>query len=124
VGRALHPHLGFLAGWSMFLDYLVIPPGTTHGHGGNQRVLEMATCPSIAATEYSFFMYDFARHSWDDKSKAMTGKPCKMHLDHGFATGKWVRESWVKDHLRAKPKVLKWTKDFVLDRYSSDKVPP
>lgn len=25
VGRALNPHLGFLAGWSMFLDYLVIP---------------------------------------------------------------------------------------------------
>ena len=25
VGRALSPHLGFLAGWSMFLDYLVIP---------------------------------------------------------------------------------------------------
>ena len=25
VGRAFNPHLGFLAGWSMFLDYLVIP---------------------------------------------------------------------------------------------------
>ncbi|HLH57112.1 MAG TPA: APC family permease [Verrucomicrobiae bacterium] len=25
VGRALNPHLGFLAGWSMFLDYLIIP---------------------------------------------------------------------------------------------------
>jgi len=25
VGRTFHPHLGFLAGWSMFLDYLVIP---------------------------------------------------------------------------------------------------
>jgi amino acid transporter len=25
VGRALSPHLGFLAGWSMFLDYLIIP---------------------------------------------------------------------------------------------------
>ncbi len=25
VGRALNPHLGFLAGWSMFLDYLMIP---------------------------------------------------------------------------------------------------
>src|SRR5512137_1373979 len=25
VGRALNPHLGFLAGWCMFLDYLVIP---------------------------------------------------------------------------------------------------
>jgi putrescine importer len=25
VGRALNPHLGFLAGWAMLLDYLVIP---------------------------------------------------------------------------------------------------
>ncbi len=25
VGRGLHPHLGFIAGWAMFLDYLVIP---------------------------------------------------------------------------------------------------
>lgn len=25
VGRSLHPHCGFIAGWAMFLDYLVIP---------------------------------------------------------------------------------------------------
>jgi putrescine importer len=25
VGRALNPHLGFLAGWAMFLDYVMIP---------------------------------------------------------------------------------------------------
>jgi putrescine importer len=25
VGRGLHPHFGFIAGWAMFLDYLVIP---------------------------------------------------------------------------------------------------
>jgi amino acid transporter len=25
VGRGLHPHAGFIAGWAMFLDYLVIP---------------------------------------------------------------------------------------------------
>ena len=25
VGRALHPHLGFLTGWAMMLDYFVIP---------------------------------------------------------------------------------------------------
>lgn len=25
VGRALHPHLGFLAGWAMLLDYFVLP---------------------------------------------------------------------------------------------------
>jgi len=101
-------------------DLYLIPPGTTHGTGGNQMILEMDTCPSIAATEYSFFHYDFARHSWDDNTKTMTGKRCKMHLDHGFSADKWVRESWVRDHLRAKPKVIAWTKDYVFDRYSSD----
>lgn len=111
----------FIARWDTNVgDLFLIPPGTTHGHGGNQMVLEMDTCPSVAATEYSFFMYDFARHSWDDKTKTMTGKPCMMHLDHGFATDKCVRESWVKDHLRATPKVIKWTKDYMFDRYSSD----
>ena len=25
VGRGLNPHLGFLAGWAMFLDYLLVP---------------------------------------------------------------------------------------------------
>ncbi|MCL2816291.1 MAG: hypothetical protein FWD23_16985, partial [Oscillospiraceae bacterium] len=53
-------------------DLYLIPPGTTHGHGGNQMVLEMDTCPSVAATEYSFFEYDFARNSWDDTNKTMT----------------------------------------------------
>jgi mannose-6-phosphate isomerase class I len=101
-------------------DLYLIPAGTTHGSGGNQMVLEMDTCPSIAGTEYSFFMYDFARHTWDDKTKTMTGKPCRMHCDHGFNIDKTVRASWAKDHLRAKPKVIKWTKEYSFDRYSSD----
>jgi mannose-6-phosphate isomerase class I len=100
-------------------DLFLIPPGTVHAHGGNQMVLEMDTCPSVAATEYSFFEYDFARNSWDDEKKAMTAKPMKMHLEHGFDNEKWRRESWVKDHLLAKPKVEKWTKDYKRDRYSS-----
>ena len=62
-------------------DLFLIPPGTSHGHGGNQMVLEMDTCPSVAATEYSFFMYDFARSSWDDRTKTMTGKPADLAAD-------------------------------------------
>jgi hypothetical protein len=111
----------FVANWDTNVgDLFLIPPGTVHGHGGNQMVLEMDTCPSIAATEYSFFTYDFARPSWDDKTKTMTGKPCNMHLDHSFDNDKYCRDSWVKDHLRAKPKVLRWTKEYQMDRYSSD----
>ncbi|MEI7833179.1 MAG: hypothetical protein WCJ56_08285, partial [bacterium] len=111
----------FIANWESNVgDLYLIPPGTVHGHGGNQMVLEMDTCPSVAATEYSFFEYDFARPSWDDTSKTMTAKPLKMHTEHSFDNEKWVRASWVKDNLRAKPKVVKWTKEYLHDRYSSD----
>ncbi len=100
-------------------DLYLIPPGTMHGHGGNQMVLEMDTNPSINGTEYSFFEYDFARPSWDDEKKEMTGRPLKMHLEHGENQEKYRRESWVKDHLLARPSVFKWTKDYWMDRYST-----
>ncbi len=101
-------------------DLFLIPPGTCHGHGGNQMVLEMDTCPSVAATEYSFFLYDFARNSWDDAKKSMTGRPLKMHLDHGFDNERWVRADWAENRLRARPVVIKFTPEFMIDRYTSD----
>jgi hypothetical protein len=121
-------NLSVIPNWKDFIkrwdtnvgDLFLIPGGTVHGHGGNQMVLEMDTCPSIAGTEYSFFLYDFARPSWDDKTKTMTGKPLKMHLNHGSDANKWVRESWAKDRLRARPRVVKWTQDYSFERYSSD----
>lgn len=100
-------------------DLYLIPPGTDHGHGGNQMVLELDTCPSIAGTEYSFFTYDFARCSWDDNTKTMTAKPLKMHMDHSFNCSKFRREDYVEKKLLARPSVVKWTKDYYLDRYSS-----
>ncbi len=110
----------YIANWDSNVgDLYLIPPGTAHGHGGNQMVLEMDTCPSIAGTEYSFFEYDFARNSWDDNKKSMTGKPMKMHLEHDFDNNKWRRESWVKDNLLAKPKVVAWNQEYSMDRYST-----
>ena len=100
-------------------DLYLIPPGTVHGHGGNQMVLEMDTCPSIAGTEYSFFEYDFARKTWDDTKKTMTGRPMKMHLEHAFDNEKWRREGYVCDKLRATRKVVEWNKDFSRDSYST-----
>ena len=100
-------------------DLFLIPPGTTHGHGGGQMVIEMDTVPSVAGTEYSFFGYDFVRPTWDDKAKTMTAKPMRMHLDHYFGHDQGRRASWVKDHLRARPKVVKWTHDYWLDRYDT-----
>ena len=41
VGRGLHPHCGFLAGWCMFLDYLVIPiVSVVYGAISIQKVVE------------------------------------------------------------------------------------
>jgi hypothetical protein len=110
----------FVRNWKSNVgDLYLIPPGTDHGHGGNQMVLEMDTCPSVAGTEYSFFGYDFARPSWDDNAKTMTGKPLKMHLDHSFDNSKWRREDYVDKKLRAKPEIIKWTKEYYIDQYSS-----
>lgn len=100
-------------------DLYLIPPGTDHGHGGNQMVLEMDTCPSVAGTEYSFFSYGYAAKTWDDNAKSMTGSPMKMQPDHVFPNSRWRRESYVKDHLCAQRSVVKWTKDYYKERYSS-----
>ena len=100
-------------------DLFLIPPGTEHGHGGNQMILEMDTGPSVAGTEYSFFTYDFARHTWDDTAKSMTAPPMKMHLEHSFRNNKWRREKYVQEHLRARPVVIDGDGDTRQDRFST-----
>jgi hypothetical protein len=105
-------------------DLFLIPPGTEHGHGGNQMILEMDTGPSVAGTEYSFFTYDFARNTWDDKVKSMTAPPMKMHLEHSFRNNKWRREKYVQEHLRARPVVVRGDGDTRMDRFTSvDEMP-
>ncbi|MEN8226808.1 MAG: hypothetical protein ABFS38_01545 [Bacteroidota bacterium] len=106
-------------------DLFLIPPGTTHGHGGNQMVLEMDTVCSPCGTEYSFFTYDFMRPSWDDMSKTMTAKPMNLHLEHGFDNDKWRNEDYVDEKLRVRqPEVIKWTKEYAIDRYQMIKEMP
>ena len=106
-------------------DLYLIPPGTTHAHGGNQMVLEMDTSASPCGTEYSFFTYDFMRLSWDDNTKTMTAKPMSMHLEHGFDNDKWRTEDYVKDNLYVRqPDVIKWTKEYAIDRYKMIKEMP
>lgn len=110
----------YIANWKSNVgDLYLIPPGTAHGHGGNQMVLEMDTSPSIAGTEYSFFQYDFARQSWDDDKKTMTGKPLNMHLEHAFDNEHWRRAGYVQENLRARAEVTLWTKEYWMDKFSS-----
>ena len=105
-------------------DLFLIPPGTEHGHGGNQMILEMDTGPSVAGTEYSFFTYDFARNTWDDKAKSMIAPPMKMHIEHSFRNNKWRREKYVSEHLRARPAVVRGDGDTRMDRFSTvDEMP-
>jgi mannose-6-phosphate isomerase class I len=110
----------FIRRWSTNVgDLFLIPPGTEHGHGGNQMILEMDTGPSVAGTEYSFFTYDFARSTWDDKAKSMTAPPMRMHLEHSFRNNKWRREKYVQEHLRARPVVVRGDGDTRLDRFTT-----
>lgn len=100
-------------------DLFLIPPGTTHGHGGRSMVLEMDTNVNTTTCEYSFYMHDYGRHTWNDKEWAMTGKKCNLQTTHGFNIDLARRESWVKDHLHSKPEVVKWTKDYYVERFAS-----
>jgi len=110
----------FIRRWATNVgDLFLIPPGTEHGHGGNQMILEMDTGPSVAGTEYSFFTYDFARPTWDDKAKSMTAPPMRMHLEHSFRNNRWRREKYVQEHLRARPVVVRGDGDTRLDRYTT-----
>jgi hypothetical protein len=87
-------------------ELYLIPAGTCHGTGGNQMVLEMDTCPSSQGTEYSFFLYDYCRNTWDDRSKTWTGKPVKLQVEHGIRQCRFGRkEKWVAEHIRPKPVV-------------------
>ena len=120
TGEPIPDWKDFIANWKTNVgDLFLIPPGTTHCHGGNQMVLEMDTCPSVCGCEYSFFAYDFCRPTWDDTTKTMTGKPMSMHLEHAFDNNRYCRENWVKENLRATPEIVKWTKEYWIDRYSS-----
>lgn len=100
-------------------DLFLIPPGTSHGHGGNQMILEMDTGPSVAGTEYSFFTYDYNRNTWDDQTKTMTARPMRMHTKHSFDNNKWVRESRVKEYHRARPVTVEGNGKYRKDRYTT-----
>ena len=110
----------FIKRWDTVVgDLFLIPPGTSHGHGGNQMILEMDTGPSVAGTEYSFFTFDYARPTWDDTTKTMTARRMKMHLDHSFANNRWRREEYVRRHLRARPIVQSGDGETRKDQYTT-----
>lgn len=82
-------------------------------------VLEMDTNVNSTTCEYSFFMHDYGRHTWNDTERTMTGKKCNLQCRHGFSMDMARRESWVKDHLRARPQVVKWTPEYSIEQYTT-----
>ena len=101
-------------------ELYLIPAGTAHGTGGNQMVLEMDTCPSIVGTEYSFFLYDYRRHTWDDKKKAFVGHITALQTKHGINQCRWYRrESWVEKNIRPKAKVIRSGRGWSEEQFDS-----
>ncbi|PYE52775.1 hypothetical protein [Deinococcus yavapaiensis] len=84
-----------------------LPPGTVHGTGGRQIILEIDTNPSRESTEYSFYLYDYVRPNFNYRANDMTGPPAKLQLRHGLATLRRNRKQDVMRALRAPPSVVR-----------------
>jgi len=90
-----------------------IPPGTTHGTGGRQIILEIDTNPSRESTEYSFFLYDFCRPNYNYTRNDFTGHPLRLQLDHGLAVMRRNRnQKFMAAKCRPAPVCIRQGKDW------------
>jgi hypothetical protein len=81
-----------------------LPPGTVHGTGGRQIILEIDTNPSRESTEYSFYLYDYCRPTFNYEKNDFTGKPLKLTLEHSLAIlRRNRREQFMAKHARPAP---------------------
>ncbi len=91
-------------------DLLLIPPGTVHGSGEGQVVLEI----SATTYRYTFKIYDHLRPD-------LNGIMRPIHIKHAFNVIKWFRRNkWVADHLKQEPKLIRsgdgWKEYLIADR--------
>jgi len=85
-----------------------LPPGTVHGTGGRQVILEIDTNPSRESTEYSLYLYDFCRANFNYHTNELTGSPLKLTLDHSLAQMRRDRrQNFMANKCRAAPVVIR-----------------
>jgi mannose-6-phosphate isomerase class I len=77
-------------------EILLIPPGTLHGAGANELVLEISSTPY----RYTFKIYDYCRPDID-------GSYRPIHIKHAFKVLKFFRKQrWVARNLKPEPKLF------------------
>ncbi len=65
VGRGLHPYCGFIAGWAMFLDYLVIPiVSLVYGAISLQKVVDTLAPGKTHALAQAFHIANEGNVTW------------------------------------------------------------
>jgi mannose-6-phosphate isomerase class I len=78
-------------------DILLIPPGTVHGAGADELVLEIGSTPY----RYTFKIYDYRRPDLDGGFRPLS-------TEHAFNVVRWERtERWVRSHLLPEPRLLR-----------------